>query len=115
MSEQPFKIHVSDADIELLHKKLELARFPDELEDARWDYGAPLADVQRLVARWKDGYEWRKAEADINEIPQFTRDIQVDGFGALNVHYVHQRSAVASAIPFLFIHGCALYFWALRC
>ena len=107
MSEQPFKVHVSDAEIALLRQKLDLVRFPDELEDARWDYGAPLADIQRLVARWKDGYDWRKAEEKVNRIPQFTRDIKIDGFTTLNIHYIHQRSTVAKAIPLLFVHGCA--------
>jgi hypothetical protein len=36
----------------------------------------------------------------------FTRDIQVEGFGVLNIHYVHQRSQVQGAIPLLFVHGC---------
>ena len=67
MSEQPFKVHVSDAEIALLRQKLDLVRFPDELEDAGWDYGAPLADIQRLVARWKDGYDWRKAEEKVGK------------------------------------------------
>lgn len=105
-TEKAFQINVSDADIEFLHKKLELTRFPDELDEAGWNYGAPLADVRRLVARWQDGYDWRKVEAEINAIPQFTRDIDVDGFGTLNIHYIHQRSSVATAVPLLFVHGC---------
>ncbi|KZT67078.1 alpha/beta-hydrolase [Daedalea quercina L-15889] len=103
--EQPFKVSVPDSDIELLRKKLELTRLPDELDDAGWDYGVPLPHVKRLVEYWKDGYDWRKAEARINTLPQFTRDIEVDGFGALNIHYVHQKSTVESAVPLLFIHG----------
>ena len=105
-AETPFKLTVSDADFDLLQKKLELFRFPDELDGAGWDYGAPLADVKRLTAYWKSGFDWRKAEAKINELPMFTRDIEVDGFGTLNVHYVHQVSAVQDAIPLLFVHGC---------
>ncbi|KAH9947453.1 Alpha/Beta hydrolase protein [Amylocystis lapponica] len=103
--EQPFILSVADADIDLLNKKLQLVRWPDELQGADWDYGSPLTDIQRLVARWKDGYDWRKVEAEINELPQFTRDIKVDGFGALNIHYVHQKSTVKNAIPLLFLHG----------
>ena len=106
MSVQPFTLSVPDADLELLRKKLDITRFPDEVEGAGWDYGVPLADVQRLVARWKDGYDWRAAEAKINEIPQYTTDVGVDGFGTLNVHFVHQRSEVKNAIPLLFVHGC---------
>lgn len=106
MAEQPYKLHISDAEIELLHKKLELVRFPDELEDAGREYGAPLADIQRLVARWKNGYDWRKAESEINKLPQFTRDIKVEGFSMLNIHYIHQKSSNPNAIPLVFVHGC---------
>ncbi|KAA1474207.1 alpha/beta-hydrolase [Dentipellis sp. KUC8613] len=99
-NENPFTISIPDDALALLHQKLALTRFPDELDDADWEYGAPLADVKRL-----DGYDWRKAEAQLNTLPMFTRGIPVDGFGELNMHYVHQKSAVERAIPLLFVHG----------
>ena len=105
-SEKPFKVAVPEADMEHLRQALELARFPDELDGAGWDYGAPLADVKRLTAHWKSGFDWRKAEAKVNELPMFTREIEVDGFGTLNVHYIHRVSEVKDAIPLLFVHGC---------
>ncbi|TFK24938.1 epoxide hydrolase [Coprinopsis marcescibilis] len=105
-SEKPFSISVADADLQLLKKKLDLVRLPDELEDAGTDYGLPLADVRRLTEYWKDGFDWRKQEAKLNEeLPQFTRDIEAEGFGALNIHYIHKKSQVVDAIPLLFIHG----------
>ncbi|THU85245.1 alpha/beta-hydrolase [Dendrothele bispora CBS 962.96] len=105
--ETPFKISVPDTQLELLRKKLDLVTFPDELEDSEWRYGAPLADIKRLVSRWQKGYDWRAEEAKLNEeLPQFTRDIEVsDGHGTLNVHYIHKRSEVEGAIPLLFVHG----------
>ncbi|KAF9476537.1 alpha/beta-hydrolase [Pholiota conissans] len=106
MVETSFQISIPDASIEALQRKLALTTLPDELDDAGWACGAPLADIRRLVARWKDGYDWRKHEAELNaELPQFTRDIEVEGFGTLNIHYVHQKSKVADAIPLLFVHG----------
>lgn len=107
-SEQPFKIQISDDQLELLQKKLALTVLPDELEDAGRDYGVPLGDIKRLLARWQSGYDWRKYEKELNdELPwQFQRDISVDNFGSLNIHYVHKKSEVANAIPLLFIHGC---------
>ncbi|KAJ6451639.1 Alpha/Beta hydrolase protein [Mycena sanguinolenta] len=106
MTESPFKISVPDHLIDRLHRKLELATLPDELEGAKWDYGVPLSDVKRLVARWSTGYDWRHHEAQLNAaLPQFTRPIAVDGHGTLTIHYVHQRSTVAGAIPLLFVHG----------
>ncbi|KAI0259496.1 alpha/beta-hydrolase [Gloeopeniophorella convolvens] len=104
-SEQSFQIAVPDDALELLKRKLTDARFPDEVDEADWDFGAPLADIKRLINRWKDGYDWRTHESEFNKLPMFTRDIDVEGFGTLNVHYVHQKSVVEGAIPLLFVHG----------
>ncbi|KAK0188259.1 Alpha/Beta hydrolase protein [Armillaria mellea] len=105
-SPQPFKIAIPDEKLHLLCQKLDLATFPDELEDSGLKYGAPLADIRRLVARWKEGYDWRVHEAALNaQLPQFTLDIPVEGFGTLNIHFVHQTSKVGGAIPLLFVHG----------
>ncbi|KAL0567893.1 hypothetical protein V5O48_014100 [Marasmius crinis-equi] len=101
-----FKISVPDSEILHLKKKLELTRLPDEIDQAGWDYGAPLSDIKRLVERWKGGYDWRKYEKELNdELPQFTRDIEVDGHGVLNIHYVYKKSEAKGAIPLLFVHG----------
>lgn len=35
----------------------------------------------------------------------FTDPVEVEGFGELNVHYVHQMSSVQGAISLLFVHG----------
>ena len=108
-SEVSFRIDVPEEQISTLQKKLALTNLPDEIEDAGWEYGVPLADIRRLVSRWKEGYDWRKYEAQLNdELPQFTRDIAVEGHGTLNVHYVHKKSEVVDAIPLLFVHGCEL-------
>ncbi|TFY66898.1 hypothetical protein EVG20_g4187 [Dentipellis fragilis] len=106
-NEVPFKIAILDDALALLHQKLAATRFPDELDDAGWEYGAPLSDVHRLGMYWKDGFDWRAQEARLNaELPMFTRDLDVEGHGTLNVHYVHKRSDVETAIPLLFVHGC---------
>jgi hypothetical protein len=105
-AETPFRVSIADAKLAALKQKLELVTFPDELEDAGWDYGVPLADVKRLTAYWKDGFDWRKHEAKLNELPHFTRGIEVEGFGTLDIHYIHRKSEVAGAIPLLFCHGC---------
>ncbi|KAL1722882.1 Alpha/Beta hydrolase protein [Schizophyllum commune] len=106
VNETPYKINVSDEQIALLKAKLDLAVLPDELDDAGWDYGTPLGDVSRLVDYWKNGFDWKEQERAINDaLPQFTRDIEVDGHGKLDIHYIHQRSEVKGAIPLLFVHG----------
>jgi hypothetical protein len=104
---KPFTIHVSEKELDDLKQRLDLTRFPDELDHAAWQYGAPLADIKRLAQHWRDGYDWRAQEATINSaMPQFSAEIPVDGFGALNIHFVHKRSQVVDAIPLIFVHGC---------
>ena len=107
MTEIAFRIDVPQEAIGLLQQKLALSRLPDELEDVGDTYGTPLSDVERLVGRWRNGYDWKKHEQALNdELPQFTRYINVEGYGTLNVHYVHKKSDVGDATPLLFIHGC---------
>ncbi|KAK0221191.1 Alpha/Beta hydrolase protein [Armillaria nabsnona] len=104
--QSPFEISIPEDKLKLLQQKLALVTFPDELEDSGTKYGAPLKDIQRLVARWKDGFDWRAQEAALNaELPQFTRDIEVESFGVLNIHYVHKKSEIEGAVPLLFVHG----------
>ena len=103
---RPYTLAVPDHQLQKLRAKLELAEFPDELDHAGWDYGTPLADVKRLTAYWKDRFDWRKQEEELNKLPNFQTEISVDDFEPLNVHFVYQKNQVATAIPLLFVHGC---------
>ena len=106
-SASSFKVAVPDETLTLLGRKLADARFPDELNDAGWDHGVPLSDMRRLANKWKDDYDRRAHEREINKLPMFMRDIEVEGFGVLNIHCVHQRSKVKGAFPLLLVHECA--------
>lgn len=104
---KPFNIAVSDEQLEQLHQKLSSATFPDELDEAGWDMGVPLAEMKRLVAAWRESFYWRAQEKKLNEqLRQFIVPVSVDGFGELDIHVVHHRSKKPNAIPLLFIHGC---------
>jgi pimeloyl-ACP methyl ester carboxylesterase len=103
-SPKPYKISVPQEQIDLLKQKLSLTTFPTETSDSGWDRGAPLADIKRLAESWKT-FDWRAAEAELNKLPQFTADIEVDGFGTIDVHFIYQRSSNRKAIPLCFVHG----------
>lgn len=104
---KPFKIAVPDSALDSLKTKLASATFPADVDFSDdWDYGSPLSDVKRLAKYWAKGFDWRAEEARLNEtLPQFTTDVEVNGFGTLNIHFVHQTSRPGS-IPLLFCHGC---------
>ncbi|KAJ5787180.1 hypothetical protein N7457_002170 [Penicillium paradoxum] len=102
----PYKIAISDEQLQQLHQKLEQATFPDELDASGWDMGVPLDEIQRLVTVWRESFDWRAQESKLNEqLKQVNVEIEVDGLGELNIHAVHHRSGNPKAIPLLFIHG----------
>ncbi|KAH8670997.1 microsomal epoxide hydrolase [Xylariales sp. PMI_506] len=105
MEIKPYRISVPDSQISDLKDRLSRVRFPDELEAAEWDMGAPLGEVQRLAKYWAESYDWRSAEAQLNEFPQYTAELQADGFDPINVHFIHRKSAAPDAIPLIFVHG----------
>ncbi|QQC93172.1 epoxide hydrolase family protein [Streptomyces alfalfae] len=96
----PFRIDVPRRALDDLRTRLDLTRWPDELPGAGWAYGVPRAYLQELVRHWRHTYDWRAAEARLNEWPQFTTTI--DG---ANVHFAHLRSPEPGATPLLMTHG----------
>ena len=103
---KPFKINIPEEKIQGLKQKIVAAEYPDELPDAEpWSRGAPLSDVKRLAEYWQNGFDWRKQENKLNELPQYMTEIEVDGFGTYDIHFVHQLSHVKNAIPLVFCHG----------
>ncbi|KAJ5812176.1 epoxide hydrolase [Penicillium riverlandense] len=106
MTPTPFKISIPDSQLQALHQKLSQAHFPDELDNASWDMGVPLSEVQRLVTVWREQFDWRAQEQRLNaQLNQFRVPVPVVGFGELDIHVVHHRSGNPHAVPLLFIHG----------
>jgi pimeloyl-ACP methyl ester carboxylesterase len=64
-----------------------------------------VEEAKRLVDHWLNRYDWRIHEAQLNLLTQFTLPINVDDFGPLEIHFVHQTSPHPNAIPLIFIHG----------
>lgn len=93
--------------MDLLQRKLELARLPTNIANEQWgeDNGVTVKKIAETVDFWRKSYDWRKEEARLNEAPQFKTPIDVDGFGTLDIHFVHSKSSAQSSIPLLFLHG----------
>ncbi|MEU0572493.1 epoxide hydrolase family protein [Nonomuraea sp. NPDC005983] len=95
-----FVIDIPQAQLDDLRERLTRTRWPDALEGVGWSYGVPPEAVRELAAYWLDGYSWREHEARLNELPQYTTEI--DG---QRVHFAHVRSARPGALPLLLTHG----------
>ena len=97
---RPFRIAVDDGVLADLRARLHHTRWPEaELVDG-WRQGVPRAWLQAICRYWADGYDWRAREALLNRFAQFTT--LIDG---LDIHFIHQRSPHADAMPLLLTHG----------
>jgi pimeloyl-ACP methyl ester carboxylesterase len=97
---RPFRIHIPQADLDDLHERLARTRWPSEVPGVGWDRGVPADYLRELAEHWRTSYDWRKHEAELNEYPQFTTEI--DG---QNIHFLHVRSPEPDAFPLILSHG----------
>ena len=84
----PFQVDVPDAVLADLRERLARTRWPAQLDDAGWGYGTELSYLQQLCEYWHDEFDWRAAEARINEWPQF--ETAIDGE---RMHFIHAALA----------------------
>ena len=97
---KPFTIEVGDQVLEDLSKRLAQTRWPDQVEGADWDYGTELSYLSGLVDYWLTGFDWRRQESILNELPQFRA--KIDG---LDVHFVYIRGTGPASFPLILTHG----------
>lgn len=105
MAVAPFRIAVPDEDIAALHAAIAQTRWPDQVDDAGWDYGTELGYLQELLAYWADGFDWRAQEATLNSIPQYRVDLTAPVVGDLGIHFVHQPGVGPDPLPLVLTHG----------
>jgi pimeloyl-ACP methyl ester carboxylesterase len=96
----PFEVHVPDEDLADLRRRIAATQWPEKETVADQSQGVPLATIQELARYWGTGYDWRRCEARLNALPQFTTEI--DG---LDIHFIHVRAEYEDALPLIVNHG----------
>jgi pimeloyl-ACP methyl ester carboxylesterase len=97
---RPFNIDVPEDRLDDLRRRIEATRLPSkELVEDR-SQGVQLATIHELAQYWATDYDWRKAEAKLDALPQFTTAI--DG---VDIHFIHVRSEHEDALPLIMTHG----------
>ncbi|HZP91369.1 MAG TPA: alpha/beta fold hydrolase [Burkholderiales bacterium] len=96
----PFRIHVDDAVLDDLRRRLAGVRWPDEVPGNDWKYGTGLAYLKSLVGYWRDGYDWRPFEAMLNGFRQFK--VRLAG---IDLHFLHEPGKGPEPMPLLLSHG----------
>ena len=97
---RPFHVHVPQEQLDDLRRRIAETRWPDKETVNDQSQGIQLARVQELVRYWGTDYDWRKAEAQLNALPQFVTNI--DG---VDIQFIHVRSKHKNAMPLILTHG----------
>ena len=100
MAKERFAIQIPDGVLADLKYRLESTRWPDEIEQAGWDYGANLSSIRSLADYWRQQYDWRSQEAALNRWPHYL--MSLDGY---RVHFLHVRGKGAAPLPLIITHG----------
>jgi len=97
---RPFRVNVPPAALIDLRRRIAATKWPGRETVADASQGVQLATMQKLARYWAKDYDWRKFEARLNALPQFTTEI--DG---LDIHFIHVRSKERNALPLIVTHG----------
>src|SRR2546421_3050305 len=97
---RPFRVSVSEEELTDLRHRILATRWPDKETVTDQSQGVPLATIKEVARYWASDYDWRKAEARLNALPQFVTTI--DG---VDIHFIHVRSKHDNALPLIVTHG----------
>ena len=97
---RPFQVDIPESELADLRRRIAATRWPTKELVADRSQGVQLATMQELARYWTTEYDWRKCEARLNALPQFTTEI--DG---VEIHFIHVRSRHENALPLIMTHG----------
>ena len=97
---RPFRVNIPQEKLTELRRRVRATQWPEKETVTDDSQGVPLATMQALARLWATDYDWRKAEARLNALPQFITEI--DG---LDIQFAHVRSPHDDALPLLMTHG----------
>ena len=97
---RPFRVAIRREQVADLRRRIATTRWPSRELVADRSQGIQLATAQALARFWASSYDWRRFEAKLNQLPQFTT--QIDG---VDIHFIHVRSRHRNALPLIMTHG----------
>jgi pimeloyl-ACP methyl ester carboxylesterase len=97
---RPFHVEIPEENLAELRRRIEATRWPSKELVPDRSQGVQLATLQALARYWTTDYDWRKAEAKLNALPQFKSEI--DG---VEIHFIHAQSRHDNALPLIMTHG----------
>ena len=67
MTIREFKVSVDESKIDDLYKRIDLTRWPDEVNDEIWTLGTKKSFLKDAVQYWRNDFDWKIHEKQIND------------------------------------------------
>src|SRR5262249_25466755 len=96
----PFQVTFPNEALDDLRRRIAATHWPSKELVTDRSQGVQLATIQQLARYWTTQYDWRRCEARLNALPQFTTEI--DG---VDIHFIHVKSPHENALPLIMTHG----------
>ncbi len=84
---RPFHVQIPEEKLVDLKRRVSATMWPEPENVKDESQGVQFATMQAIAKYWVKEYDWRKVEARLNALPQFTTTI--DG---VDIHFIHVRS-----------------------
>jgi len=97
---EPFTIAVPQERIDRILRRVSSYDWDAMPAQDGWALGTSHAFLRDLSAYWAEGYDWRRAEREMNAFAHITAEV-----GGLRLHAVRERGSGSAPVPLLLLHG----------
>ena len=95
-----FQINIKQDLLDDLQKRIAATRWPNEIENDKWQTGTNKAYLQKLCKYWQNNFDWRKQESYLNTFNHYTTVINDN-----KIHFIYEKGQGKRSMPLLLTHG----------
>jgi pimeloyl-ACP methyl ester carboxylesterase len=106
---RPFTIKFESSEIIQLKDRIAAMRWPDQVDDSDWNYGANLAYMKELADYWATDFNWELQEERLNQYPNY--QVTIDDY---DIHFVYEPGEGGNRIPLVLLHGWPSTFYQMQ-
>ena len=106
MVKEKFLVSIPDEVLSDLRDRLRGTRFAPDFANSQWEYGTNGVHLSQQIDYWRDNYDWRAVEREINSFAHYK--MAIDG---VPIHFIQEPGKGPKPIPLIMTHGWPWTFW----
>lgn len=106
---EAFTIEIEQSELDDLAERIDRTRWPVQVGNPDGRYGIPRDFVEDLGSYWRNSYDWRAVETEMNTFDHYR--VEIDG---IPIHFIRIAGKGPDPTPIVLTHGWPWTFWDLR-